>query len=139
MLFHFCGTRETLLKCFLIMMESSLPKPLKIYDDSPGRGVIIYVNKRFFHFQDFYDKHNLLTRADIIASSCFFGRNFMKYMTFNSSCTYAGLANMLMERGIDVEDYEIALEMKLPFLLKGMRMVSRLVHFCSLKNGLTYI
>ena len=63
----------------------------------------------------------------------------MKYMTFNSSCTYAGLANMLMERGIDVEDYEIALEMKLPFLLKGMRMVSRLVHFCSLKNGLTYI
>lgn len=42
----------------------------------------------------------------------------MKYMTFNSSCTYAGLANLLMERGIDVEDYEIALEMKLPFFVE---------------------
>ena len=42
----------------------------------------------------------------------------MKYMTFNSSCTYAGLANMLMDKGIDVEDYEIALEMKLPFFIE---------------------
>ena len=42
----------------------------------------------------------------------------MKYMTFNSSCTYAGLANMLMEKGIDVEDYEIALKMKLPFFIE---------------------
>ena len=42
----------------------------------------------------------------------------MKYMTFNSSCTYAGLANLLMERGIDAEDYEIALEMKLPFFVE---------------------
>ncbi len=42
----------------------------------------------------------------------------MKYMSFNSSCTYAGLANMLKKRGIDVEDYEIALEMKLPFFIE---------------------
>lgn len=42
----------------------------------------------------------------------------MKYMTFNSSCTYAGLANMLMEKNINVEDYEIALEMKLPFFIE---------------------
>ena len=41
----------------------------------------------------------------------------MKYMTFNSSCAYAGLANMLEKKGIDVEDYEIALEMKLPFMV----------------------
>lgn len=41
----------------------------------------------------------------------------MKYMTFNSSCTYAALANMLEKKGTDVEDYEIALEMKLPFLI----------------------
>ena len=41
----------------------------------------------------------------------------MKYMTFNSSCTYAGLANMLENKGIIVEDYEIALEMKLPFFI----------------------
>lgn len=38
-------------------------------------------------------------------------------MTFNSSCSYAGLANMLENNGIDVEDYEIALEMKLPYML----------------------
>lgn len=41
----------------------------------------------------------------------------MKYMTFNSSCSYAGLANMLEKKGIDVEDYEIVLEMKLPFMI----------------------
>lgn len=40
----------------------------------------------------------------------------MKYMTFNSSCAYAGMANMLERRGIDVEDREIALGMGLPFL-----------------------
>jgi hypothetical protein len=42
----------------------------------------------------------------------------MKYMTFNSSCSYAGLANMLEYKGINVEDYEIALEMKLPFFIE---------------------
>lgn len=42
----------------------------------------------------------------------------MKYMTFNSSCAYAGLANMLENKGINVEDYEIALEMKLPFFVE---------------------
>ena len=41
----------------------------------------------------------------------------MKYMTFNSSCSYAGLANMIEKKGIDVEDHEIALEMKLPFMI----------------------
>lgn len=41
----------------------------------------------------------------------------MKYMTFNSFCSYAGLANMLEKKGIDVEDYEIVLEMKLPFMI----------------------
>ena len=41
----------------------------------------------------------------------------MKYMTFNSSCSYAGLANMLEKKGINVEDYEIALEMKAPFMI----------------------
>lgn len=41
----------------------------------------------------------------------------MKYMTFNSSCSYAGLANMLAFYGIDTTDREIALEMGLPYLL----------------------
>ena len=40
----------------------------------------------------------------------------MKYMTFNSSCSYAGLANLLSFYGIDSEDRTIALEMGLPFL-----------------------
>lgn len=40
----------------------------------------------------------------------------MKYMTFNSSCSYAGLANLLEFRGIDATDREIALEMNLPYL-----------------------
>lgn len=40
----------------------------------------------------------------------------MKYMTFNSSCAFAGVANMLEFYGVDVEDRNIALAMKLPFL-----------------------
>jgi len=41
----------------------------------------------------------------------------LKYMTFNSSCSYAGIANMLEIRGVDTEDYKIALAMDLPFLM----------------------
>ena len=40
----------------------------------------------------------------------------MKYMTFNSSCSYAGIANMLEQYGIDTSDRSIALAMKLPYL-----------------------
>lgn len=40
----------------------------------------------------------------------------MKYMTFNSSCSYAGLANLLTSYGIDTEDRIIALQMGLPYL-----------------------
>lgn len=42
----------------------------------------------------------------------------MKYMTFNSSCAFAGVANMLSCFGVDVEDREIALGMQLPYLLE---------------------
>ena len=41
----------------------------------------------------------------------------MKYMTFNSSCAFAGIANMLMKKGISVEDYEVALGIELPYLM----------------------
>lgn len=41
----------------------------------------------------------------------------MKYMTFNSSCSYAGLANLLEFYGFDTTDRTIALEMGLPYLL----------------------
>jgi len=40
----------------------------------------------------------------------------MKYMTFNSSCSYAGVANMLEQYGVDTNDRSIALGMKLPYL-----------------------
>lgn len=40
----------------------------------------------------------------------------MKYMTFNSSCSYAGVANMLAQYGVDTDDRTIAQEMKLPYL-----------------------
>ena len=42
----------------------------------------------------------------------------MKYMTFNNSCSYAGVANLLEEFGIDIEDYELAIEMGVPFIFK---------------------
>lgn len=41
----------------------------------------------------------------------------MKYMHFNSSCSYAGLANILAMLEYDTEDYQIALDMNLPYLL----------------------
>ncbi|MGN0747155.1 MAG: hypothetical protein ACI4ML_10810 [Aristaeellaceae bacterium] len=40
----------------------------------------------------------------------------MKMMSFNSSCAFAGLANMLEALGVDTEDRLIALEMGLPYL-----------------------
>lgn len=40
----------------------------------------------------------------------------MKYMHFNSSCSYTALAMLLEEKRIDTEDTEIALEMGLPWL-----------------------
>lgn len=40
----------------------------------------------------------------------------MKYITFNSACSYAGAANMLMQFGVDTDDRTIALDMGLPFL-----------------------
>lgn len=42
----------------------------------------------------------------------------MKYMHFNSSCSYAGLANMLELQGFDTEDYIIARDMGLPYFLR---------------------
>lgn len=41
----------------------------------------------------------------------------MKYMYFNSSCSYAGVANLLYLEGIDTEDFVIANVINLPYLL----------------------
>lgn len=41
----------------------------------------------------------------------------MKYMYFNSSCSYAGVANLLYLKGIDIEDFVIANAIYLPYLL----------------------
>ncbi len=40
----------------------------------------------------------------------------MKYMHFNSSCSYTALAMLLEEKGINTEDTEIALEIGLPWI-----------------------
>lgn len=40
----------------------------------------------------------------------------MKYMHFRASCSYAALASIMEQKGIDTEDFQIALEMKLPWL-----------------------
>ena len=40
----------------------------------------------------------------------------MKYMTFNSSCSYAGVANMLAQYGVDTDDRTVARKMMLPYL-----------------------
>jgi len=42
----------------------------------------------------------------------------MKYMHFNSSCPYAGMANMLELQGFETEDYKIARDMGLPYFLR---------------------
>ena len=41
----------------------------------------------------------------------------MKYMHFNSSCSYASIANLLYLKGIDTEDYMIAKAINLPYIL----------------------
>ena len=41
----------------------------------------------------------------------------MKYMSFNSSCAYAALANMLLSYGVDAEDRDIALGASVPYML----------------------
>ena len=38
-------------------------------------------------------------------------------MTFNSSCSFAGIANMLESKGLDFQDYEVALGMELPYIV----------------------
>lgn len=42
----------------------------------------------------------------------------MKYQNFNRSCSYTGLANMLVEHGIDTEDKEIILEANIPYIFR---------------------
>jgi hypothetical protein len=39
-------------------------------------------------------------------------------MTFNNSCSFAGMANLLSDYSIDREDYEIAIAMKVPYIFK---------------------
>ena len=40
----------------------------------------------------------------------------MKYMHFKASCSYAALAQIMELQGVDTEDVNIALDMKLPYL-----------------------
>lgn len=63
----------------------------------------------------------------------------MKYMSFNSSFSYTGLANILLLNGVDTEDREIALEMQLPYLFAKEDGVYRSGPLLQGKNGLTCI
>lgn len=40
----------------------------------------------------------------------------MKYQSFNRSCSYAGLTNMLLDFNIDTEDFQIAIEGNIPYI-----------------------
>lgn len=42
----------------------------------------------------------------------------MKYQTFQSACSYAGLANLLDAYNVDTQDYKIALDLKLPYMFR---------------------
>lgn len=46
------------------------------------------------------------------------GESLMKYMTFNRSCSYAAIANLLEEHDIHYEDYEIAKALSIPYLFQ---------------------
>ncbi|MGL4771945.1 MAG: hypothetical protein ACRC2K_00120, partial [Clostridium sp.] len=43
----------------------------------------------------------------------------MKYKTFNDSCSFCGVANLLEDFGIDTEDYIIAKESLCPYIFKN--------------------
>lgn len=40
----------------------------------------------------------------------------MKYMTFNNSCSFAGLANLLEVEGVETDDRSIVLDLYLPWI-----------------------
>lgn len=58
----------------------------------------------------------------------------MKYMHLNSSCPYAGLANMLMLQGHDTEDFEIALAIDLPSHIRYDKESGAFLSGCSLQS-----
>ena len=52
----------------------------------------------------------------------------MKYMTFNRSCSYAGIANLLEEYDLHYEDHEIIKALSIPYIDKYQ---DKIVDFCS--------
>lgn len=59
----------------------------------------------------------------------------MKYMTFNSSCSFAGVANMLEAYGVHTEDYQLALGMKIPYIFSLCRETGAYQTGASLQSG----
>ena len=52
------------------------------------------------------------------------GGDDMKYMHFNSSCSYTALAILLEDKGIETEDVDISIEIGLPWIFaSGERVV----------------
>ncbi len=62
----------------------------------------------------------------------------MKYMTFNSSCSFAGIANMLERMGHDYEDYQVAAGMELPYIVARDNGGCIAGRCCRRKNILTF-
>lgn len=58
----------------------------------------------------------------------------MKYMTFNNSCSYAGVANLLEDFEIEIEDYELAIEMKSPYIFKYDEYFKKYISGAMLQN-----
>lgn len=55
----------------------------------------------------------------------------MVYMTFHSSCSYTGVANMLAQYHLTTDDRTIAMNMKLPYLFAykdGIYMAGPMLH-----------
>lgn len=55
------------------------------------------------------------------------GGMYVKYMTFNRSCSYAGIANLLEEHNIHYEDYEIVQALSIPYLFQYLPKEDRYV------------
>ena len=58
----------------------------------------------------------------------------MKYMTFNNSCSYAGVANLLEDFEIEIQDYELAIEMRSPYIFKYDEYFKKYISGAMLQN-----
>ncbi len=58
----------------------------------------------------------------------------MKYMTFNNSCSYTGLANLLEDFEIEIQDYQLAIEIGSPYIFKYDKVLKRYISGAMLQS-----